>query len=105
VNEARHEPWPSSDGEMSERRLSRSLEHEGYEVAVFAYRRGTVFDWHGHDEDKCDAVVSGTLRIEVEGGAAFVLGPGDRLYIPAGTSHRAEVVGSETVISLDGTKR
>jgi quercetin dioxygenase-like cupin family protein len=105
VNEARHEPWPPSDGEMSERRLRRSLEHEGFEVAVYAYRRGTVFEWHTHGEDKCDAVVSGTLRIEVEGSAAFVLGPGDRLYIPAGASHRAEVVGPETVISLDGTKR
>jgi quercetin dioxygenase-like cupin family protein len=105
VNEARLETWPASDGEMSERRLRRSLEHEGYEVAVFAYRQGTVFDWHAHDEDKCDAVVSGTLRVEVEGGTAFVLGPGDRLYVAAGTSHRAEVVGPETVISLDGTRR
>jgi quercetin dioxygenase-like cupin family protein len=105
VNEARLETWPRSDGEMSERRLRRSLEHDGFEVAVYAYRQGTVFDWHAHDEDKCDAVVSGTLRVEIEGGAAFVLGPGDRLSIPANTPHRAEVVGPETVIALDGTKR
>ena len=29
---------------------------------------------------------------------------GDRLYIPAGTRHAAEVVGRHTVVSLDGTR-
>ncbi len=90
---------------MTERRLRRAMEHEGYEVAVYAYRRGTVFDWHAHFEDKCDAVVEGILRIEIEGGETFDLRPGDRLYVPAGARHRAEVVGAETVISLDGTRR
>jgi hypothetical protein len=34
---------------------------------------------------------------------AYDLGAGDRLYLPAGTRHSAEVVGRRTVISLDGT--
>src|SRR5262249_32946135 len=67
------ERWDSRDGEMSERRLLRSLEHEGYEVAVYAYRPGTSFDWHRHGEAKCDAVVAGTLRIEIDGGETFDL--------------------------------
>lgn len=102
---AAFERWDRRDGEMSERRLRRALEHEGYEVAVYAYRPGTTFDWHTHREEKCDAVVSGTLRIEVEGEGAFDLAAGDRLYLPAGTRHRAEVIGTTTVISLDGTRR
>jgi mannose-6-phosphate isomerase-like protein (cupin superfamily) len=101
---ARCEAWDPGDGEMTERRLRRAMEHEGYEVAVYAYRLGAVFDWHAHLEDKCDAVVEGTLRIEIEGGETFDLRPGDRLYVPAGARHRAEVVGSLTVVSLDGTR-
>ncbi len=101
----RRERWDPRDGEMTERRLLRAMEHEGFEVAVYAYRPGTVFDWHAHAEAKCDAVVAGTLRIEVEGEGAIDLGPGDRLYLEAGTRHRAEVVGNVTVISLDGTRR
>jgi quercetin dioxygenase-like cupin family protein len=101
----RREAWDPRDGEMSERRLRRAMEHEGYEVAVYAYRPGTTFDWHSHAEEKCDAVVEGAFRIEIEGGEVFDLRPGDRLYVPAGTRHRAEVVGSETVVALDGTRR
>lgn len=105
MERCRREGWDARDGEVTERRLRRAMEHEGFEVAVFAYRPGTVFDWHSHAEEKCDAVVEGSLRIEVEGGGAIDLGPGDRLYLAAGTRHRAEVVGRSTVVSLDGTRR
>lgn len=81
------------------------MEHEGFEVAVYAYRPGTVFDWHVHAEEKCDAVVQGVLRIETREAGAVDLRAGDRLYLAAGTRHRAEVVGDATVISLDGTRR
>lgn len=101
----RRDSWDPRDGEMSERRLRRSLEHEGFEVSVFVYRPGTVFDWHAHGEDKCDAVVSGLLRIEVESGGTVDLREGERLYLPAGTRHRAEVLGARPVTALDGTKR
>ena len=100
----RLERWNPSDGPLTEKRLMRLLESDGYEVAVFAYREGTVFSEHEHAEDKCDAVLEGTLRITV-GGAAYDLKAGDRLYLPAGTRHGAEVLGRETVLSLDGTKR
>ena len=100
---SRVERWDSRDGEANERRLMRSLEAEGYEVACYSYPPGTVFDWHVHAQDKCDAVVAGILRIEVEGEPPADLGVGDRVYIPAGTRHRAAVVGAEGVLSLDGT--
>lgn len=89
---------------MSERRLLRSISHEGYEVASFVYPPGALFDWHQHGQDKCDAVVSGLLRIELENGLRFDLGPGDRLYVPRAVRHRAQVVGKETVLALDGTR-
>ena len=54
--------------------------------------------------DKIDAVVAGRFRMTM-GGTSVVLGPGDRLAVPRGTRHAAEVVGDETVISLDAIRR
>lgn len=99
----RVERWDSADGPLTEKRYIGFLEREGYEVAVFAYRAGTVFPEHDHGTDKCDAVLEGVLRITV-GGVAYDLEPGDRLYVPAGTRHSAQVVGRRTVVSLDGTR-
>jgi quercetin dioxygenase-like cupin family protein len=67
------------------------------------YREGTLFPPHEHAQDKCDAVLEGVLRVTVAG-STYDLGPGDRVYLAAGTRHSAEVIGSKTVISLDGTR-
>ena len=103
MSEVRLERWDDSDGPLSEKRMMGLLDREGYEVAVYAYREGTVFAEHAHPQEKCDAVLEGILRITVAG-AAYDLKAGDRLYLPAGTRHSAEVVGRKTVLSLDGTK-
>jgi quercetin dioxygenase-like cupin family protein len=99
----RLETWTDDDGPMTEKRVMGLLEREGYEVSVYAYREGTVFDEHEHAQDKCDAVIEGFFRIRA-GGEVFEMKPGDRLYIPAGTRHAAEVVGRHTVVTLDGTR-
>lgn len=99
----RVEHWDSEDGPMTEKRYIGFLEREGYEVAVFAYRAGTVFPEHEHPFEKCDAVLEGILRITVAG-VAYDLEPGDRLYLPPGTRHTAEVIGRRTVLSIDGTR-
>jgi quercetin dioxygenase-like cupin family protein len=78
------------------------MELEGYDVLVYTYRPGTMFPPHAHAQEKCDAVLEGSLRVTVED-VVFDLKPGDRLYLPAGTRHAAEVVGEKTVVSLDGT--
>jgi quercetin dioxygenase-like cupin family protein len=70
---------------------------------VFAYREGMAFPEHEHAQDKCDAVLEGFFRVTVLG-CAYDLKPGDRIYLPAGTRHSAEVIGRRTVVSLDGTK-
>jgi quercetin dioxygenase-like cupin family protein len=99
----RLEQWDSADGPLTEKRMIHVLEHEGYEVAVYAYREGTVFAEHAHAQDKCHAVLDGTFRITIAG-VALDLKAGDRLYLPSQTRHAAEVVGRKTVLSLDGTK-
>ena len=99
----RLEKWLAEDGPLTEKRLMGVMEREGFEVAVYAYRAGTVFLEHSHGQDKCDAVLEGILRVTADG-AVFDLEPGDRLYVPAGTRHTAEILGKKTVVSLDGTK-
>jgi quercetin dioxygenase-like cupin family protein len=98
----RFERWQPADGPLTERRMMKLMEFEGCDVLVFTYRPGTVFPEHEHGQDKCDGVLEGVLRVTA-GDAVFDLRPGDRLYIPAGTRHAAEVVGEKTVVSLDGT--
>lgn len=103
MSAARLERWDPRDGPLSETRMMSLIEHEGYEVAQYAYRPGTLFPPHQHAQDKCDGVIEGVLRVTV-GANIYDLGPGDRLYLPAGTRHSAEVVGATTVLSLDGTR-
>jgi quercetin dioxygenase-like cupin family protein len=100
--EVRFERWPRGDGALTEKRMMRAMELEGYDVLVYTYRPGTTFPEHEHPRPKCDAVLQGTLRVAVAG-RTWDLEPGDRIYVPAGTRHSAEVVGGETVVSLDGT--
>jgi quercetin dioxygenase-like cupin family protein len=102
VSEVRVEKWHRADGPLSERRLMLAMEMEGYDVLVYTYRPGTVFPPHEHAQAKCDAVLEGTLRVSV-GDGSWDLSAGDRIYLPAGTRHAAEVVGEKTVVSLDGT--
>ena len=98
------EHWdPETDGPLSEQGLRRKLEEEGYQVSRYVYPAGTVFPEHTHSIDKIDAVVSGRFRMTVEGQEA-ILEAGDRLAVPRGTRHSAEVVGSEPVVSLDATR-
>lgn len=101
--EVRLDRWDPQDGPVTEKRMMNILESEGYEVVSYTYRPGTAFPPHEHSQDKCDAVIEGTFRLTVDG-TDYDLGPGDRLCIPAGTRHAAQVVGSASVLSLDGTR-
>lgn len=92
------------DGAPSEASLRRDLEARGCTVTRYVYPPGTVFPAHSHDVDKIDAVVSGRFRMEMDG-RSVVLEAGDRLLVPRGTLHTAEVVGAEPVVSLDGVRR
>ena len=95
--------WNESWGDATETNMRWRLESQGYSVIRYDYPPGTYFPNHTHNFGKKDAVVSGRFSIRVEG-LEFVLGPGDMLEVPAGTVHSAEVMGSETVVSLDASK-
>lgn len=97
------EHWIEEWGELNEASLRLRLESEGYSVIRYDYPSGTYFSNHTHAFDKKDAVLSGRFLIRAEG-HEFILGPGDALHVPANTVHSAEVLGSETVVSLDASK-
>ena len=95
--------WDPAWGAVSEAAMRQHLEAAGYDVSRYHYPPGTYFPPHTHDVDKKDTVLAGKLKIAWEGGSV-VLEPGDMIEIPAAAAHSAEVVGSETVLSLDATK-
>jgi quercetin dioxygenase-like cupin family protein len=92
------------DGPLSESALRRKLERLGYRVSRYVYPPGTSFSPHTHDVEKMDAVLAGRFHITIQG-EEVVLGPGDAILVPPGVAHSAEVVGNESVISLDAVKR
>ncbi len=94
---------PKADGELCLANMRWKLEKLGYTVFVYSYPAGTRFPPHSHNMDKMDGVLSGQFQLDMDG-ESVVLGPGDILEIPRGVEHSAEVVGKETVLSLDAYK-
>ena len=91
------------DGPVSEAALRTRLEQRGYAVSRYTYAPGTTFPDHTHGVDKIDAVLAGTFRVVLEG-QEVLLGPGDAIVVPRGAVHSAEVVGDQSVVSLDAVK-
>lgn len=83
--------------------MRRKLQARGFHVSRYVYPPGTYFPDHSHSVDKIDAVLHGRFRMTLEG-QAVILQAGDCLAVPAGALHSAEVMGSESVVSLDAEK-
>jgi quercetin dioxygenase-like cupin family protein len=90
-------------GKLSEENMRRKLQSEGYIVVKYTYPPGTYFADHLHTYDKKDAVLKGKFKVCAMG-TEFILSPGDMIHVPAHLLHSAEVVGDESVISLDASK-
>jgi len=95
--------WNPAWGPLGEPAMRARLAAEGFHVSLYHYPPGAYFPPHAHSVHKKDTVLRGLLKIAWDGGSA-VLEPGDMIEIPAGFSHSAQVVGSETVVSLDATR-
>jgi len=81
--------------------LERRLRDEGFEPGRWANAAGERYAAHDHAYDKVIVVERGTIRFGLPPtGAAVELGAGDRLELPAGTSHDA-LVGSTGVDCLE----
>ncbi|MBI4852203.1 MAG: cupin domain-containing protein [Acidobacteria bacterium] len=97
------EHWDSFFGILNEDNMRKKLELEGYSVNIYYYPKGTYFPNHTHSYDKKDGVLKGRFLIKACG-KECLLEAGDILTIPANTVHSAEVIGNDTVISLDASK-
>jgi quercetin dioxygenase-like cupin family protein len=98
------EHWDEQhDGPLTEEAMRDRLEQRGYRVSRYVYPPCTRFPEHTHAIDKIDAVLSGRFRMTVEG-QEVILEAGDAIDVPRGTVHSAEVVGEESVVSLDATR-
>jgi quercetin dioxygenase-like cupin family protein len=82
--------------------LRSVLEAEGYSAYAWTDDRGTTYPPHTHGDDHSHWVVRGAIALTVDG-EEYVLGPGDRDLLPAGTVHSARVVG-DAVTYLVGSK-
>ncbi len=99
------EQWNrEEDGELTEEALRAKLRDKGFSVSTYRYTPGTSFRPHTHGVDKIDAVIEGRFKITM-GGEEVVLERGEWVYVPAGAEHAAEVVGDETVVSVDAAAR
>ncbi len=98
------EHWNEAEkGPLTEEAMRRTLEERGYIVSRYIYPLGTYFPPHIHDVDKIDGVLAGRFKLEM-GGNTLILEAGDTLAIPKGAVHSANVVGNESVISLDAIR-
>jgi len=98
----RIERW-DGEGPPHEGTLRAQLEREGYAVYAWTDAPGATYPPHAHAEDQSHWIVRGALSLTVDA-RAYVLEPGDRDWLPAGTVHSARVAGSAPVTYLIGAK-
>lgn len=92
-----------TDGPLTETGLTNKLEQMGYVCTLYTYPKGTFFPAHTHETDKIDAVLKGQFKISMTG-ESVILNAGEYVIIPKGTIHSAEVIGEESVVSIDAVK-
>jgi len=85
--------------------LARRLGEEGLEPYMFTMGPGERYGLHQHDHDEVRWVVRGSVRFGLGGGGRVVLGPGDRLDLPAHTPHDARTVGSAPCAMVSAARR
>lgn len=83
--------------------LQKMLTAQGLEHDLYSDSPGTKYGRHKHAFDDFIVIVAGKMRI-VTDTQDWVMKPGDRLDLPANTSHSAEVVGREEVQYLSAAK-
>lgn len=94
-------PW-TSDARPVAGDLEAALRQEGLEPHWWSNAPGDVYAPHEHAYHKVLYCAEGSITFLVEpGGQRLVLGPGDRLELPAGTRHAA-VVGPSGVRCVEG---
>jgi len=101
----RIERWDSRrHGPVTEAALRQKVESCGYQVSTFTWPAGTVVAAETQNCERVDAVVTGILKITLDGESAILTG-GDMVYVPRGSVRRVEVIGASTAHCLNATYR
>jgi len=97
----RIERWDARrDGPVTEPALRRKVENYGYKVSTLAWPGGTIVPAQAHLLERADAVVTGVVKITLDGESA-ILTAGDIVYVPKGVVRRVEVVGFSSAQCLE----
>jgi len=91
---------PRRDGPVTETAMRDKVQSCGYEVSSLAWPTGTVLPAQMQNNERVDAVVTGIVKITLDGESA-ILTAGDMVYVPRGAVRRVEVVGSSPAHCLD----
>ncbi len=101
----RIERWDARrDGPLSEAALVQKLESRGYQVEKRQYPAGTVAAGQAAAGEGIQAVVSGLLKVTIDGESA-ILTAGDLVFVPRGALRRLEVLGPSPALCLEGDAR
>lgn len=93
--------WDSRrDGPVTEAAMRQKVAAYGYDVSTFAWPAGTVVPAQTQHHERVDAVVTGVVKITLDGESA-ILTAGDIVYVPRGSIRRVEVVGVHTAHCID----
>lgn len=92
----------SWDKTLSEPALVVSLSEQGYETERWSNEPGHQYGDHTHDFDKVILVIRGSITFSIPRiDEKYLLYAGDRLELPAGYAHSAEV-GPQGVTCIEG---
>ena len=92
--------WDSRrDGPVTEAALRHKVDAIGYQVSKCVWAAGTVVPPETPDDERVDALVSGIVKITIDGETA-ILTAGDIVYVPRGAVRKVEVIGVSTAHCL-----
>lgn len=88
---------------MARAELLERLRREARDVYEWSNGPGDRYGWHSHTYTKVLYCLDGSIEFIVAPSERIHLAAGDRMELPAGTSHSA-VVGDRGVICAEGKK-
>lgn len=86
------------DGVLTASRLRQRFEAQGLWVTEGRFPPGTTHRFSTAEHDVLQVVLTGLLKVTIDG-ESTILGAGDALFVPRGTSSLIEVVGSTPVVA------
>lgn len=89
-------------GDPGESALRSVLEAEGFDVHAWRDPADRIYGAHRHERDESLWLVRGSLVLCIEE-REYLLGPGDRLLLPAGVHHTARA-GPDGAMYLIGQR-